>query len=80
MRVVEVATKVRQWWFMTESNQVVLHDMYGTKMIDISNGKSSIEITDGHHLIKTLETLCGALSVGSLTHNQKCSIECQRSF
>jgi hypothetical protein len=50
MKVVEVATKVK----------------YGAKVIDISKGKNSIEITDGHHLIKTLETLREAVLGGEL--------------
>ena len=66
MKVVEVATKVRQWWFITENNQVVLQVKYGAKVIDISKGKNSIEISDGHHLIKTLETLREAVISGEL--------------
>ena len=66
VKVVEVATKVRQWWFITENNQVVLQVKYGAKVIDISKGKNAIEISDGHHLIKTLETLREAVLVGEL--------------
>ena len=66
VKVVEVATKVRQWWFITENNQVVLQVKYGAKVIDISKGKNSIEISDGHHLIKTLETLREAVLSGEL--------------
>ena len=66
VRVVEVAAKVRQWWFITETNQVVLQVKYGAKVIDLSKGKNSIEISDGHHLIKTLETLREAVLSGEL--------------
>lgn len=62
----EVPMRVRQWWFVTESGQVVLQIKYGAKVIEISKGKNSIEITDGNHLLKTLETLRTAISSGEL--------------
>ena len=58
--------RVRQWWFITESGQVVLQVKYGSKVLDFSKGKNSIEVTDGIHLIKTLESVRDAVIGGEL--------------
>ena len=63
---VEMPLRVKSWWFITESGQVVLQVKYGSKVLDFSKGKNSIEVTDGIHLIKTLESVRDAVIGGEL--------------
>lgn len=66
VKQVEMPMRVRQWWFVADNGSVVLQIKYGAKVIDIAKGKNSIEITDGTHLIKTLETMREAILNGEL--------------
>ena len=47
VRSVEVAKRVRQWWFTAESGKVVVQLRYGSKVIDFAKGKNSVEVSNG---------------------------------
>jgi len=66
MKRLEVTMRVRQWWFVNETGKVCLQIKYGAKTIDIAKGKNAIEVDNGEHLIKVLETVKGAVQVGEL--------------
>ena len=66
VRSVEVAKRVRQWWFTAESGKVVIQLRYGSKVIDIAKGKNSVEVSNGVELIAVLETLKSACELGEL--------------
>ena len=66
VRSVEVAKRVRQWWFTAESGKVVIQLRYGSKVIDIAKGKNSVEVANGVELIAVLETLKSACELGEL--------------
>jgi len=63
---VEMAKRVRQWWFTAESGKVVIQLRYGSKVIDIAKGKNSVEVSNGAELIAVLETLKSAVASGEL--------------
>ena len=63
---VEMAKRVRQWWFTAESGKVVIQLRYGSKVIDIAKGKNSVEVSNGTELIAALETLKSACELGEL--------------
>ena len=66
VRSVEMAKRVRQWWFTAESGKVVIQLRYGSKVIDIAKGKNSVEVSNGVELIAVLETLKSACELGEL--------------
>ncbi len=66
VRTVEVAKRVRQWWFTADSGKVVIQLRYGSKVIDIAKGKNSVEVSNGVELIAVLETLKTACELGDL--------------
>ena len=66
VRTVEVAKRLRQWWFTAESGKVVIQLRYGSKVIDIAKGKNSVEVSNGAELISVLETLKSACELGEL--------------
>ena len=66
VRSVEVAKRVRQWWFTAESGKVVIQLRYGSKVIDIAKGKNSVEVSNGVELIAVLETLKSTCELGEL--------------
>ena len=66
VRSVEVAKRVRQWWFTAESGKVVVQLRYGSKIIEFAKGKNSVEVSNGAELIAVLETLKSACELGEL--------------
>jgi hypothetical protein len=63
---VEVAKRVREWWFKNETGKVCLSIKYGTSVLELAKGKPSIEVASPEDLIKALETIKQAVAVGEL--------------
>jgi len=69
VRSVEVAKRVRPWFFTADSGKVVVQLRYGSKVVDFSKGKNSVEVSDEASLVAVLETLKSAVESGELdTH------------
>lgn len=66
IRSVEVAKRVRPWFFTADSGKVVVQLRYGSKVIDFAKGKNSVEVSNGAELITVLETLKTAVENGEL--------------
>jgi len=63
---VEVAKRVKQWWFVAESGKLVLSVRYGTKVMELAKGKWAVELGSQKDLLPTLELLKGAVLAGEL--------------
>ena len=51
-RSVEIQKKVRPWWFPTETGKIALSIRYGARVVEISKGKSAIEVASGDDLTR----------------------------
>ncbi|QWD30077.1 hypothetical protein G6682_08820 [Polynucleobacter paneuropaeus] len=65
-KTIEMQKRVRPWWFVSEGGKVCLNVKYGTKVLEISKGKPSIEIASAAELIGTLEIIKRAVEGGEL--------------
>ena len=65
-RSVEVPRRVRAWWWTTEANKLALNIRYGARKIEISKGKSAVEIATPADLVPTLELIKQAVEAGEL--------------
>jgi len=65
-RSVEVPRRVRAWWWTTEANKLALNIRYGARKIEISKGKSAVEIASAADLVPTLELIKRAVEAGEL--------------
>lgn len=63
---VEIFKRVKQWWFVAESGQLVLNIRYGARVIELAKGKSSIELAGMDDLVPTLELVKRAVEAGEL--------------
>ena len=63
---VEIATRVKPWWFTAANGKLVLALRYGAKQIEIAKGKNAIELTGMDDLIATLEVIKDAVQAGEL--------------
>lgn len=65
-REVQMPKRVKPWWFVSDSGKVCLNVRYGSKVLELSKGKTAIEVTSPVELIKTLETIKTAVDAGEL--------------
>jgi predicted nicotinamide N-methyase len=63
---VEIATRVKQWWWTAGNGKVMLALRYGSKPIELAKGKNAIEVGSMADLIATLETVKEAAHAGEL--------------
>jgi len=65
-RSVELPKRVRAWWWNGDNGKIALNVRYGAKVVEISKGKSTIEVAAQTDLIPTLELLKRAVEAGEL--------------
>jgi len=80
-RSVEIQKKVRPWWFPTEAGKIALSIRYGARVVEISKGKSAIEVTSGDDLINALVLVKKAVEAGELDAQiENASIKLREGF
>ena len=57
IKSIDVPQRIRQWWFTSDTGKVCIQVKYGSRTIDISKGKNSVEVSSANDLLKALETL-----------------------
>jgi hypothetical protein len=65
-RTVEVAKRVKPWWFVSESGKVCVNVRYGSQVIELAKGKSAVEVASPSELLSTLELIKTAVINGEL--------------
>lgn len=63
---VEVAKRIKQWWFVGDNGKLALGVRYGTKLLELAKGKWAVEVASEKDLVPTLELLKGAVLAGEL--------------
>ena len=65
-RTVEVARRVKQWWFVADTGKLCLNIRYGSKLIELAKGKTTVEVASADELIDTLNIVKAAVLAGEL--------------
>jgi hypothetical protein len=65
-QTLEVPKRVKPWWWISESGKVCVSIRYGSKVLELSKGKTSIEIGGAQDLVPALETVKVAVLAGEL--------------
>jgi hypothetical protein len=63
---VTVPKRVKPWWFVSDTGKVCVAIRYGAKVVELSKGKTAIEVASPAALIETLETVNTAVIAGEL--------------
>lgn len=58
--------RIKPWWFVSENGKFCISIRYGAKVIELSKGKTAIEIASPTALIDALETVKAAVQAGEL--------------
>lgn len=65
-KTVELAKRVRQWWWSDNNGKLCVTVRYGAKMLELAKGKTAVEVASKDDLVATLETLKAAVNAGEL--------------
>ena len=65
-KLVDVVKRVKQWWFVAENGRVCLQVRYGTRVLELSKGKNSIDVGTVSELLPVLATLKKCVEAGEL--------------
>jgi len=65
-RTVSLPKRIKQWWYRSADGRVTVTVRYGSRMLELVKGKSSIEIANSEQLVATLETISQAVAAGEL--------------
>jgi hypothetical protein len=65
-RQIEVPKKIRPWWFSAENGKVCVSIRYGSRVLELSKGRPSIEVGSAEELVTVLETVKSAVVSGEL--------------
>jgi len=63
---VEVPKRIREWWFKNEQGKVCIAIRYGSQVMELAKGKTSIEVDSAQALIRALELVKQAVESGEL--------------
>ena len=63
---VEIATRVKQWWWKAANGKLTLALRYGSKPIELAKGKNAIEVGSMVDLLAALESVKEAVNAGEL--------------
>jgi len=63
---VEIASRVKQWWWKASNGKINLVPRYGSKPIELSKGRNAIEVGNMEELIAALEAVKDAVQAGEL--------------
>ena len=65
-RTVEVAKRVKPWWFVADTGKLCLNIRYGSKLIELAKGKTTVEVANAEELIDILNIVKAAVLAGEL--------------
>ena len=64
--VVTQPKRIKPWWFTAHNGKSCLVVRYGSKTLEIAQGKTAIELDKPEELIRTLEMIKSAVEAGEL--------------
>lgn len=63
---IEIATRVKPWWWKSPTGKVMVAVRYGSKPIELAKGKNAIEVGTMVDLVAALEAVKDAVVAGEL--------------
>jgi hypothetical protein len=64
--VLEMPVRIKPWWWMGERGEILFAVFYGSKTIELSKGKSAIELTKTADLLPAIDIVINAVKNSEL--------------
>ena len=68
IKLLDIPKRIKPWWFTAQNGKVCLILHYGSKALEIAQGKAAIELDKPSDLIPTLQKIKTAVEAGELDH------------
>ena len=68
IKLLEVPKRIKPWWFTAQNGKVCLILRYGSKVLEIAQSKTAIELDKPTELVPTLQKIKIAVEAGELDH------------
>jgi hypothetical protein len=65
-KTISAPKRVKPWWFVANDGKLCLNIRYGSKVIELSKGKTAIELANQDDLLKALDIIKNAVLSGEL--------------
>lgn len=58
--------RVKPWWYTNDDGKIILEVRYGSRLLELSKGKTGIEVDTADNLTGTIELVMKAIDAGEL--------------
>jgi len=65
-KLMEAIKRVKQWWFVADNGRICLQVRYGTRVLELTKGKNSIDVGTVAELLPVLATVKKCVEAGEL--------------
>ena len=62
----EMPVRIKPWWWMGERGEILFAVFYGSKMLELSKGKSAVELGKTSELVAVIEIMINAVKNNEL--------------
>ena len=65
IKSVEKPKRIKPWWFISSTGALCINVFYGSKLLELANGKTAVEATNLENVIEVLELLKREAEIGT---------------
>ena len=65
VKSIEKPKRIKPWWFTSSTGALCINVFYGSKLLELANGKTAVEATDLANVIEVLEILKHEAEIGT---------------
>ena len=65
IKSIERPKRIKPWWFTSSTGTLCINVFYGSKVLELANGKTAVEATNLEHVIEVLELLKREAEIGT---------------
>ena len=65
IKSIEKPKRIKPWWFTSSTGTLCINVFYGSKVLELANGKTAVEATDLANVIEVLELLKREAEIGT---------------
>ena len=65
IKSIEKPKRIKPWWFTSSTGTLCINVFYGSKLLELANGKTAVEATNLENVIEVLELLKREAEIGT---------------
>ena len=65
IKSIEKPKRIKPWWFNSSAGTLCINVFYGSKLLELANGKTAVEATNLENVIEVLELLKREAEIGT---------------